>query len=449
MDITFFIFLLFGLQALYWVIGRRSSKNLKGKEDYFLAGKSVSFFPLLMTFLATQVGGGLVLGAAEEAYRYGWPVLLYPLGASLGLIGLGLGLGKKLAKFPVSTVAQILELVYRSPFLKKVASTLSVISLFMILVGQIIASRKFLLTLGFSSTPLFIFFWAIIIAYTVKGGLKAVISTDIAQAFVFSLVFFFSFAFVAWSSDWSAPMVVEPFASSSSKWVGWLLMPLLFMTIEQDMGQRCFAGDSPKTVSRATFAAGVLTLLICCIPVFLGVFAKKMGVIPSEGASILMVAINAFTNPWISAVVGCAVIAAIISTATSLINAISSNLSQDFFREKEGVAFMQFLTALMSIGAILFAFLFNNVVDVLIQSYELSLSCLFVPIFIALFRPQGNFISALLAIFIGLCSFCFFRFVASPFPSEIISISLSFLGFCAGEIWVWSRKKRAAVETQM
>src|ERR1700722_9151011 len=144
MNISMFVSMLFCLQFFYWFVGRRASRNLKGKEDYFLAGKNVSLFPLMMTFLATQVGGGIVLGAADEAFQFGWPVILYPLGSALGLIVLGAGLGRRLAGFEISTVAQIFEVVYRSVNLRKFASFLSVISLFMILVAQIIASNKFL-----------------------------------------------------------------------------------------------------------------------------------------------------------------------------------------------------------------------------------------------------------------------------------------------------------------
>lgn len=114
MNIVFFISLLFVLQIAYWIVGKLSAKSVTSEKDYFLAGKNVRFFPLMMTFLATQVGGGLVLGAADEAYQFGWPVLLYPLGASLGLLLLGSGIGRRLASFPVSTVAQIVEQVYGS-----------------------------------------------------------------------------------------------------------------------------------------------------------------------------------------------------------------------------------------------------------------------------------------------------------------------------------------------
>ncbi|MBM3192544.1 MAG: sodium:solute symporter family protein, partial [Chlamydiae bacterium] len=211
MNLQLFICLLFGLQLLYLWIGRRSSKHLKNKEDYYLAGKSVRLLPLTLTFLATQVGGGLVLGAAEEAYHFGWSVLFYPLGASLGLIALGCGIGKKLSRFNVSTVAEIFEVVYRSPFLKKVASLFSILSLFMILIAQIIASHKFLVSVGLDNTALFVLFWMTVILYTTQGGLKAVISTDNAQAIFFSLIFLGCFG---WTLFFQPPLLDSLVTSS-------------------------------------------------------------------------------------------------------------------------------------------------------------------------------------------------------------------------------------------
>jgi len=445
MNLSLFLCLLFGLQVFYWIVGKRASKNLTTQEEYFLAGKSVRFFPLMMTFLATQVGGGLVLGAADEAYRFGWAVLLYPLGASLGQILLGLGIGRKLAQFKVSTVAQIFEVAYRSSALKKVASLLSILSLFMILVAQIIASSKFLVSLGFTNTPLFILFWAIVILYTVQGGLKAVISTDIVQAAVFSLVFFLCFGYVYFAQPLSSlPLpTFESVDVGSSKLVGWLLMPLLFMVIEQDMGQRCFAGSSPKVVSKAAFWSGVLTMLICAIPVFFGVLAQSIGLTIPQDASVLMGAVEKVTSPWMMAFVGCAVLAAIISTATSLINAISSNLSSDF--NVGGNMFrVRAITAGISIVSIFFAFYFNNIVDLLIQSYELSVSCLFVSILFALFKKEGNTLSAFLSILGGALGFCVFRIGEVGIPKEIASVLLSFAGFGVGEAVVRLRRLSAA-----
>lgn len=435
MNTYFFIAMVFGLQVVYWLVGKRASRDLKTQDDYFLAGKTVRFFPLMMTFLATQVGGGMVLGSAEEAYQFGWPVLFYPLGMALGLMALGLGLGRRIAQFPVSTVAQILEVAYRSPLLKKMASVLSVVSLFMVLVAQIIASRKFLIAMGLESAPLFILFWATIIVYTVRGGLKAVIATDLSQAAFFSLVFFFCLGWVFIEGSYTTPLTA--FADSTSKYAGWLLMPMAFMVIGQDMGQRCFAGDSPRTVSRAAFWAGVGLLAVCVVPIYFGILAKSQGLSIPPGASILMVAITQMTNPYVAALVGCAVLAAIISTATSLINAISSNLLSDFVKT-ESLPLMKTATALLSVGAIFFAFYFNGIVDIVIQSYELS-CCLFVSIFMALFKREGNFLSALLSIVFGIGCFACGKIVSMPISSELICILASLLGFFIGEAIAWRR----------
>ncbi|MDP1879863.1 MAG: sodium:solute symporter family protein [Parachlamydiaceae bacterium] len=454
MNITLFIFLLFSLQIFYWFIGQRASKNLNNQEDYFLAGKKVSFFPLMMTFLATQVGGGVILGAADESYIYGWPVLLFPLGSALGLILLGCGLGRRLATFQVSTIAQIFEVVYGSIKLKKIASCLSIISLFMILVGQIIASNKFLISLGLNNIPIFILFWSIVIFYTAKGGLKAVISTDLVQAAFFSITFLFCFGFVFFSQP-NVPVFqssnIEDFTNVSSKLYGWLLMPLLFMIIEQSMGQRCFAGDSPKIVSKATLIAGIITMVIGIVPVYFGTFANITNLPIPEGGSVLMTAIEKTTNPLMTALVGCAILAAIISTATSLINAISSNLVSDFkfasIQKINSILSVKTITCLISIGAIFCAFYFNNIVTVLILSYELSVSCLLIPILFALFKKEGNFIAAWMAVIMGAFGFILFRIQPIDFPKELISIFLSFLGYVVGEvIAVHSLRSKANLE---
>ncbi len=442
MSFTVFICTMFFLQGFYWLVGKRSSQDVEGREDYFLASKSVSLFPLMMTFLATQVGGGVILGAADEAYRFGWSVFLYPLGGALGMMVLGAGFGRKLAEFKVSTVAEIFEVVYRSKRLKQVASVLSVISLFMILVAQIIASHKFLVSIGLVSAPLFVLFWAIVIFYTAQGGLKAVIATDMVQAAFFSVVFLVCFFFVG-ASNLEVFQTSISFENVSHKLTGWLLMPLFFMLIEQDMGQRCFAAGSPKIVSRATFLAGLSMIVVCIVPIFFGVLAKEANLVIPEGASVLMTSIEWSTGPVISAIVGCAILAAVISTVTSLINAISSNVFSDFGLNTN-LSLVRLITSGISFGAIGFAFYFDSIVDVLIQSYELSVSCLFVPIIWGLFKKEGNFISALLAISFGALAFVSFRVIEIPLR-EVVSVLISLSGFVLGEV-IERLRVRAAIK---
>ncbi len=431
MDTALFISLLFALQVLYYLVGKKASPKSDQDDDYFLAGKKVPFFPLMMTFVATLVGGGVILGSAEEAYKSGWPIFFYPLGAALGLIVLGLGIGRKLAEFKVSTVAQIFEVVYKSKLLQRFASTLSIISLFTTLIAQLVASNRFLVSMGVTSTILFVLFWAIVILYTARGGLRAVISTDFVQAAFFSFIFITCGAIVWWS--YGVP-VVENVNFSAAKITGWFLMPLIFMIVGQDVGQRCFAGGSAKIVSRATLCAGLSLIVICIIPVYFGVLAKASGMEIGEGSSVLMTAISTLTNPYLTAIVGCAVLAAIVSTVTSLINAISSNIFTDFIKVNS-MGVITTITTIISFVSVGFALYFNSIVEVMFFGYELSACCLCVPLLFALFKKNGDFFAALFSALFGLAGFVIFRAVPLEFPREILALLCSLLGFGVGTLF--------------
>ncbi len=454
MNTTVFVGILALLQLICLWTGKRASKNLQNQQDYFLAGKDIRFFPLLMTFVATQIGGGLVLGAAEEAYLFGWSVLLYPFGACLGFVVLALGIGKKLARFQVSTVAELLEVVYQTRLLKSMASLLSIVSLFMILMAQVIASRKFMVSLGLDHSILFLTFWGIVIIYTVMGGLKAVVSIDIIQALFFIIVFASGLGYILYTGSFSLASVVEAgwksevFDFNVAKLSGWLLMPLLFMVIEQDMAQRCFAAHSPRVVTRAAAYAALCTLLVCFIPVFLGILGKQMGVIVPAGSSVFMDVVQALTNPYLSAFIGCAVLMAVLSTAISLLNAVSSNLSQDFdlIKGSQSLQLSRRMTAGIGLAAVGGSFYAGEIVDLLIQSYELSVYCLFIPVCAALFKSRGNSLSAWMAFILGGMGFCLTRFVSFDIPKEVFSLLLSGTGYGIGEGWMrW--RARSLVKT--
>ena len=153
-------------------------------------------------------------------------------------------------------------------------------------------------------------------------------------------------------------------------------MPLLFMVIEQDMAQRCFAARSPRVVTKAAGYAALCTLLVCIFPVYVGILGKQMGVARLAGSSIFMDAIQALTNPYMSAFVACAVLMAVLSTAISLLNAVSSNLSQDFdfdgAKGEQSVQLSRKITALIGLAAVGGSFYLGEIVGLLIQSYELS-----------------------------------------------------------------------------
>lgn len=439
MNSFYFIGVAAVLGCLYFWIGMRASKSVQNNDDYFLMGRKLTFFPLCLTFLATQLGGGSLLGTAEEAYSKGWIVFIYPLGASLGFLLLGMGFGSRLRKLNITTVAEIFEQAYGSRKLRLIASGLSIVSFFLILVGQGIAARKFFLAAGMGEA-IFVFFWIAFAAYTIMGGLKAVVDTDIIQAVMIILGLLVAWIFIDWSllPEGASQLLSNPLSTTSEvPWSSWLLMPLLFMLIEQDMGQRCFAAKNAKVVGPSAITASLLLLLSSSIAISFGVFARSLELEVSNGGSILVESVKVLTNPSISLCFMGVVLMAIASSADSILCSISSNLSCDFLsREgidsKKQIRRSRWLTLVTAFLALIGGYLFDNVVSVLMLAYELSVCALFVPVVMAMFMKTPSRKGAFFSIALGVIGCFVFRSVPWVLPKEVLALLCSFLGYCLG-----------------
>ncbi|MCH9609188.1 MAG: hypothetical protein S4CHLAM45_04100 [Chlamydiales bacterium] len=435
MNVFFLLFLLGSIAVASLWIGKKS-QGVKSQDGFFLMDRKLSFFSLIMTLLATQIGGGMLMGAAEEAYQRGWIVLFYPLGMVLGMLTLGLGFGAKMRRLNLTTVAELFEKKYRSINLRRIASLLSIISLMFILVAQAVAARKFFLSIGFTHNFLFIFFWIILVAYTVMGGFKAVVMTDVLQCC------FILFAFIV--TFFAIKLGAPPLSSSSSlvegghsPWVSWLLMPFFFTLIEQEMGQRCFASKSPWVFSLSACIGSFVLFIASLFPIYLGILASKIGLIIPEGASVLITSVEQLTNSTISTLLICAILVAVISTADSLLCSISSNLAYDFTADTISVRFCRLLTFVVGASALLFSFLFSNVLAVLIFSQVLIVSVLFVPVIMALFLTNLSKKAAIASMSLGGVTLLFSYNHPLPFLLPLL--------FSMGGFFLFSIRKKASV----
>lgn len=438
MNTTLLITVTGALFALYLWMGRRASASVSENDDYFLMGRGLGFFPLFLTLLATQLGGGVLLGAAQEAYQKGWAVLAYPLGQSLGFLALGLGFGAKLRRMDISTIAEIFEKIYESRHLRWVASVISMCSLYFILVGQGVAAKSFFMSIGLENPIWFVIFWGVFVGYTVMGGLKAVVDTDIIQALFIFIGLAAAFICLDLADVMSAASWSPVTASADIPWSSWLLMPFCFMLIEQDMGQRCFAAKTPSIIRPAAITSGFVLFACSSVAIIFGVMASKMGLVAPEGSSILITAMTTLTNPFVASLFMGVVVMAIASTADSLLCSIGSHLSCDFLalrpmKDKTQLTLSRILTFAVGLSALFLVYMFDSVVSVLILSYELSVSALLVPVVMAVLSKKPSKTGAFLAVMSGIGGFILFRAISPlPLPKELLTLAASALGYGVG-----------------
>jgi len=431
--VIFSLLIFLGIFTLVLVKQDKTTKN--NPTEYFLCGRHAGFLSLTLTFLATQLGGGVILGCSEAAYFYGWSALYYAIGLSSGLFILSLGIGARFRNMEISTIPEIFTRFYHSPLLRMFGALILICSMSLILLALGVATRKVFFALGFTNEWLFIVFWLVVILYTSLGGLSAVIKTDIVQILFVLAMFLVTFFAIASNQSidlshlWS--FSIEHGNTTMLPWTNWLLMPMLFAIIGQDMGQRCFAARSPLCVSFATFFASILLILSSLFPVFLGIIARQYD-LPIKNASVLIQLVSQLTTPLISALFSGAILMAILSTADSLLCAISLNITCDLFKgvDKTKQAFLgKVITLIVGTLAMACSFLAIDIIPIMIVGYELSLVALLIPILMAVFSNKPHAYAAWAACLTGLIFFTAFKFLPIDFEKALAAILLSLLSY--------------------
>lgn len=399
-----------------------------------------------MTILATQLGGGAIIGTSEAAYSHGWKALSYSSGIALGLVFLALGLGEKLRNMNVSTVPEIFKKIYKSDTLRVFSSLLYILSMFLLLIAIGVSARKFALSIGANSNIAFVVFWTAIIIYTTTGGLSAVTKTDILQIIFVLVAFSVTFLFLPNKFYMDTPENVNPTIATTIPWINWLIIPCLSNMIGQDMAQRCFAAKSPKSVPYAMLSAAVLLVIATSLPAYLGILARGTNM-PVFGSSVLIQIVSMLTNPYVTSIFAAAILMAILSTADSILCALSSNISLDFdfFRgnkKERSTKSSKLITIVVGVAAMLSSFFASDVIPIMIISYEITIAALFVPIMGALILKSPDIRSAYGACFTGFGMFLYFALLSTYQYRTICCILISAVVFIFSELFA---KKKPSV----
>ena len=446
METFFFLAILSTLILTYFSIGVLASRKVRTNIDYFLAGKSLSVPAITATLLATQVGGGMFLGTAQDPFRGS----LYIIGMVLGFLVLGLGLAARLQEFKVTTVGEIFEKSYGSTLLHKLTSVLSAASMCGVIIAQIVAAKSVLFHFaGIDNTWLFLVFWGLVILYTMIGGLAAVVMTDLAQIIVIIAVFSGICGYALWTNpvsffSWTTYSKATALLGTSN--LSWgqafriMTMPLFFSVIEQDLAQRFFAAKSKSAAATSALCASVLLLIFAFVPFYFGLQAQFSNIVVAQGASPLLPILKSLTSPLFFVLALCAILSAITSTTDSLLCAVSAIITTTLTtfnkKIKPSVKLSRTITLICGILTLAASHLVSdNIIDVLVGSYEIAVSCLLIPLLFCFMTKNLKESAALTASLFGFAGFLFFRFAELPDwqpYSIIITLGLSLLGYGLG-----------------
>jgi len=178
------ILIYFGI--ILWIAqwASRSKSESKGAVDYFLAGKSQGWLVVGASLFASNIGSEIILGVSGAGARGDMPLANFEIIAALVLILLGWVFVPFYLRTGVYTMPEFLEKRYS----KACRNYLSIISILAYVITKIsliiFAGALVFETIGVPFWTGAIFTVVATGFYTVLGGLKAVIYTDMLQAFI-------------------------------------------------------------------------------------------------------------------------------------------------------------------------------------------------------------------------------------------------------------------------
>lgn len=418
--------------ALYLVaifgIGIYCNKFNNNIDDYLLAGRRLGVGLTTFTLVATYFGGGYVIGVGGEAFNNGLSAYWSPIAGAVGILAVCLIL-KRMEGMKVCTVTEIMENRYNSPMLRLLTTILSLLALVGILAGQVTSAGSVLASLGVGSTTTCAIIVAVFfIGFTAFGGLWAVTVTDFIQIIIAGVGLIAATIFVVvkgggWdiiSTQIQATNVPDNYFSllqgTEPSYVLWLILPMFIYTlIGQDVYQRLFAAKDTKTAYKSAILAFIILLVICFFPVILGMAGRAL--FPELEVSSLVVptVIRAMLPPVFSGFTLAAIIAAVVSTADSILTAATSHVVNDLYVryfckddtedptvQKKLLNISRLMTLVIGVISVVVALAIPSVLMVLNSSYTLFTAGVFSPVVAGLLWKKATKIGAFAGLFSGL-----------------------------------------------
>ncbi|PWH84686.1 sodium:solute symporter family protein [Brumimicrobium oceani] len=445
-QITILFLVIYTLTMIIVGIANRKSEN---SEDYFLATRKLPAWLLAITFIASWWGGGSAIDVVDHAHQnglssfwiYGVPVLVATV--------LMLIFAKGIRNIGTISQAQLMGQRYNS----KVAFLLTVfIVVFMVLastVQVIVMGRFFNAFFEMSYENGAVLGTAIVLTYSMFGGFKGVVITDLLQFlfFLFTGIFLFYLAYTKAGGMETVIKLAEvkgkegytSFFHNVSDNLAYVITFGTSWMIQANVWQRISAAkkatDAKKMMLISFLAFIPLYLMVTYTGMFSSVFYENVpegGVVPNM--------ISQLSNPVLSAILFVGLSAAIMSTMDSLINTGALSFTVDLYQKyinpkvspRKSVVIARVSTLIIALLALLFALRIDSVLKISWIGSDFLTTGAFIPLVFGFLWARGTskaaFISMLFGILFSTYNLLVALGVSLPTLWEIASVEQAIIG---------------------
>ncbi len=390
--------------AVILIIGAVSRKKARQADDFFVAGRKGASFFIVGSLLATIIGGSATVGMAGLGFQRGLTGAWWLLAGSIGLIVLGLFFARRVRKYALYTLPELIGKQYdrRMAF---ASSVLIVVAWIGIIAAQIIAAGKIMSILGMGNETLWmVIFSFVFITYTVLGGQYSVIRTDFFQSvLIFGGIFAGLGMLLSRLGGWdglqsalSADMFSFP---TSTQFGGASLASLLLVVgltyvVGPDMYSRIFCARDDATARASTFWTAGLIIPIAFAVTLIGMGAAVL--FPDIAAEqALPMVISEVFPPLLGGIVLAALLCAMMSSADTTLLSAGTILTVDIIGglrattdKNKILPRSRWLIILLGIISLAVALLLKGIISALLFAYTVYTCGVILPVIAGFFKKQ-------------------------------------------------------------
>lgn len=334
----------FGLYfALVFFIGWLSLRKTDDASDYWIAGGRLGWVLGGATMAATHTSAGTFIGTIGVIHTVGWSFGWLILSVPIAYFVMAAVLAPRFTRVRRLTLPGFIEARYDSPAARGVAASIILVAATVYIQAQIVAGGLVAnIVFGISPTSGMVLFTLILLAYTVIGGMIAVVYTDFLQLVIMTVGILVAVPLTIRHLDGFANLL-DYAAAMHDLAFSWEGMPgVLLLT----MGLAFFLGGvaTPEKVVRLyamkdmkTIRRGVLftIIIVTCVNLLVATVALGSMVLfpklPTGDLAMPLVA-RAILPPVVGALVLAAITSAMMSTVDSLLIVAGSALSEDIYQ---------------------------------------------------------------------------------------------------------------------
>ncbi|EAI3388972.1 TPA: sodium/proline symporter PutP [Campylobacter coli] len=340
--------------ALMLYIGFYFYRQNKNTEDYFLGGRSLGPVVSALSAGASDMSGWLLMGLPGALYASGLIESYIAIGLSIGAL-LNWSFVAKRLRIYTSVIANSITIpdYFETRFdddkhILRIVCAIVILIFFTFYVssGLVGGAKLFEATFGIRYEYALTTGTLIIVAYTFLGGYKAVCWTDLLQGLLMmgALIVVPAVMLYHLGGFGEAMAVIEeikPNALSMGEGIGALSIVSALAWGLGYFGQphilvRFMSIRSTKDIPTATFVGiswMVISLIGACFIGLLGIaYVHKFELTLQDPEKIFIVMSQLLFNPWIAGILLSAILAAIMSTASSQLLVSSSTIAEDFYK---------------------------------------------------------------------------------------------------------------------